>query len=232
MTDVDRDTDRDTDRVRALLTGFDPGQVPAPDVARIVALGERGARWRVVDRALAVAAVAAVVVAGVLLVVHRVSPAPGPVSPSPSPTAKAGYAVQFRPVLTEAPVGATPCPTEPVQSPAAQPATACSADAALVYTLGPAAVSGDAIATLRPEASAGGGFEVVVDLTPTGSTAFATLTTQLATQQAPQNQLSIYARGRVLSSPYVASPILGGVAQIGGFPTLAAAQDFITAVSP
>jgi hypothetical protein len=226
------DFDRDADRVRALLTDFDPGPVPAPDVARIVGLGERGARWRVVDRTLAVVVLAALVAVAVVLFSHRVPPAPGPTGPSPSPTA-AGYALQIRPVLTEGPVGATPCPKSPVQTAAAEPATACSADGTLVYTLGPAAVSGDAIAAMEARAeSVGGGFDVVVQLTPAGSSAFETATAFLAQQQAPQNQLAFYAQGEVLSSPYVSTAIVGGVAQIGGFPTLVAAQAFVTAVTP
>jgi preprotein translocase subunit SecD len=228
------DFDRDADRVRALLTAFDPGQVPAPDVARIVELGERGARWRVVDRALAVAVVAALVIGAVVLFSHRVSPAPAPTGPSPSATAtSAGYALQIRPVLSVAPAGATSCPTSPLQTPATEPATACSVDGTLVYSLGPAAVSGDAIASMEAQADAtGGGFDVVVQLTPAGSSAFETTTAFLAQQQAPQNQLAFYANGEVLSSPYVSTAIVGGVAQIGGFTTLAAAQDFVTAVTP
>jgi preprotein translocase subunit SecD len=228
------DFDRDAERVRALLTGFDPGQVPAPDVARIVGLGERGARWRVVDRTLAVAVVAAIVVGAIVLFSQRVSPAPGPTGPSPSPTAtSAGYALQIRPVVTVSPVGATPCPKTPVQTPAAEPATACTVDGTLVYTLGPAAVSGDVIASMRAEAvTVGGGFEVVVELTPAGSAAFETMTSSLVQQQAPQNQLAFYAQGRVLSAPSVTTAIVGGVAQIAGFATLAEAQDFVTAVTP
>jgi preprotein translocase subunit SecD len=226
--------DRDAERVRALLTEFDPGQVPAPDVARIIELGERGARWRIVDRTLAVAVVAAIVVGAVVLFAHRVSPAPGPTGPSPSATTSAaGYGLQFRPVLTENLVGATPCPKDPVQTPAATPATACSADGTIRYTLGPAALAGDGIASLQPDtASIGGEFEVIVELTPAGSTAFATMTGYLAQQPSPQNQLAFYAQGRVLSSPYVSTAIVGGVAQIAGFPTLAAAQEFVTAISP
>jgi len=224
--------DRDAERVRALLLEFDPGQVPAPDVARIVELGERGARWRVVDRALAAAVVAALVVGAVVLFSHRVSPAPGPTGPSPSAT-PAGYALQIRPVLTVSPVGATPCATAPVQTPAAEPATACSVDGTLVYTLGPAAVAGDGIANMQAQAdSAGGGFDVVVQLTSAGSAALATTTALLAQQQSPQNQLAFYSRGEVLSSPSVVTAIVGGVAQIGGFPTLADAEAFVTAVSP
>jgi preprotein translocase subunit SecD len=225
------DFDRDAERVRALLTEFDPGQVPVPDVARIVELGERGARWRVVDRALAVAVVAAIVVGAVVLFAHRVSPAPGPTGPSPSATAS-GYGLQIRPVLTENVVGATPCPQDPAQTPAATPATACSTDGTLVYTLGPAALAGDGVASLRvAPATSGGGFEVIVELTPGGSAAFATMTGYLAQQQSPQNQLAFYAQGEVLSSPYVSTAIVGGVAQIAGFPTLTAAEDFVTAVS-
>jgi preprotein translocase subunit SecD len=228
------DFDRDADRVRALLTEFDPGEVPAPDITRIVELGKRGARWRIVDRTLAVAVVAALVVGAVVLFSHRVSPAPGPTDPSPSATTSAaGYALQIRPVLTEAPVGATPCPKDPAQTPAATPTTACSTDGTLVYTLGPAALAGDGIANLQADpATIGGGFEVIVELTPAGSTAFATMTGYLAQQQAPQNQLAFYAQGRVLSSPYVSTAIVGGLAQIAGFPTFAAAQDFVTAVTP
>jgi preprotein translocase subunit SecD len=225
----------DAERLRSLLHDFDAGPVPEPDLARIMQRGRSRNRWRTADRSLALVAVGATAVVVVLLVVLAVRPrSEVPPTTSPTPSAAAGYRLEIRPVLTLGVASSGSCPS-PVQQPAsATGVRACSADGTQVYTLGPAAVTGEEFAGLDAAGSSGpgSGFVVVTRLTDAGSAHLKAVTTTLATQPAPQNQLAFYAGGVVLSAPYVSQPILGGSAVVGGFSSLATAQQFVDSVTP
>ena len=228
----------DAERLRSLLHDSDAGPVPEPDLARIMRRGRSRNRWRTADRSLALVAVGATAVVVVLLVVLAVRPRSEAPTTSPTPSAAAGYRLEIRPVLTLGVATSGSCPS-PVQQPgSATGVQACSADGTQVYTLGPAAVTGEEFAGLvaQPDAAGstgpGSGFVVVTRLTDAGSAHLKAVTTTLATQPAPQNQLAFYAGGLVLSAPYVSQPILGGSAVVGGFSSLATAQQFVDSVTP
>jgi preprotein translocase subunit SecD len=116
-------------------------------------------------------------------------------------------AVQFRPVLKTEPNG---CGASTTTSP---DGTACGADGTR-YTLGKVALDGTHVAEVK--AGQGTDLSWVVNLTldDAGSKSFEQLTAELATKTAPQNQLAIVVRGRVVTAPTVMSPIPGGKVQL------------------
>jgi hypothetical protein len=225
----------DQDGIRQLLSDVDADPVPAPDMPRIVRMGERRAHWRTIDRYLAVAAVTAVAVGVVLFAVHTIRPSSAePAGPQRTVAlpAATGFKVEIRPVLTETQVAPGSCP-QPVQQPAtATGVRACSADGTFLFSLGSAAVTGEQFADLTVQPDASTGFDVAARLTATGASAFRALTSRLATQQSPTNQLAIYAQGLVQSSPFVSAPITGGTALIAGFASETDAHQFVARVTP
>jgi hypothetical protein len=62
--------------------------------------------------------------------------------------------------------------------------------------------------------SGGSGWQVHIDLAPADGTAFGSLTTQVAAEQPPRNQLALVVDGKVISAPSVQEPITGGQVQI------------------
>jgi preprotein translocase subunit SecD len=93
----------------------------------------------------------------------------------------------------------------------------CSKDGATKYLLDKAAVRGTEISSASAGLSTtGGGWEVNLTFSSVGAQQFATVTGQLAQNQAPQNQFGIVLDGLVESSPYVSQAILGGNAVITG----------------
>jgi preprotein translocase subunit SecD len=94
----------------------------------------------------------------------------------------------------------------------------CQEDGSYKYVLAPASLSGtdiqNAVAGLPSQGA--GGWQVDLTMTTEGAKKFADTTTQLATQQAPQNQFAIVLDGLVVSAPAVNEPILGGSATISG----------------
>lgn len=106
------------------------------------------------------------------------------------------------------------------------PVSACSTDGSTLYSLGPAAVSGDQVSSLSVDDSAGSA-AIQVSLDDAGSTALTDATTALAAKTAPQSQLAIYVHGRVLSAPVVMAPLTSGTVTIAGGFTHAQAQQIV-----
>lgn len=94
----------------------------------------------------------------------------------------------------------------------------CQEDGSYKYVLAPASLTGtdiqSAVAGLPSQGA--GGWQVDLTMTTEGAKKFADVTTQLATQQPPQNQFAIVLDGLVVSAPRVNEAILGGSATISG----------------
>ncbi|MFM1819211.1 MAG: hypothetical protein RIS61_809 [Actinomycetota bacterium] len=94
----------------------------------------------------------------------------------------------------------------------------CQEDGSYKYVLAPASLSGtdiqNAVAGLPTQGA--GGWQVDLTMTTEGAKKFADTTTQLSSQQSPQNQFAIVLDGLVVSAPAVNEPILGGSATISG----------------
>jgi preprotein translocase subunit SecD len=137
-----------------------------------------------------------------------------------SPSGSSGGArwdLQLRPVLSVEPWGNATCPAGESEAASSSPVTACSADGTELYTLGPAGVSGEQIATATVEDSAvAGTAEIRVSLNEAGTAALSTMTAELAGKAAPQSQLAIYSQGQVQSAPAVMEPIITGSVVIAG----------------
>ncbi|MDR3036035.1 MAG: hypothetical protein LBV78_23575 [Kitasatospora sp.] len=150
-------------------------------------------------------------------------------------------ALEFRPVLAAAADGATPaapvtglvpaplqdrfaaldCATAPAAADPGEQVLACDStqqpQGRSKFALGPVALRGpditDSSAVLDP---AGSGWQVQLDFTPAGTTAFADLTGRIAALDSPANQLAVVLDGAVLSHPAVQQAITGGGAVITG----------------
>jgi len=171
-----------------------------------------------------------------VFVVAGCSTAPTPtvsstVTQSPSPTVRpvADQDLQLRPVLTAEPAAKGACPPPHSAEPAStSPIKACSVDGTVLYSLGPAAVTGGQVATLAVgDSSAGGGAEIDVTLDAAGSTALTSITEELSVKSPPQSQLAIYVLGQVQSAPTVSEAILGGAVVISGDFTTSQAQEIV-----
>lgn len=142
-------------------------------------------------------------------------------SPAPAASSVSGrdIGLQLRPVLDASGSTGTTCATSSpsTNAPAAQtPVTACSTDGTIVYSLGPAVVTGDQWESLRVVDDPGSqASEILALLDPPGSSAFTQATAQLATESEPRNQIAFYFQGRVESAPSVQQPIYGGQVVIG-----------------
>lgn len=122
-----------------------------------------------------------------------------------TPTAEA---VQFRPVLR-----AEPGDCSASTSPSAD-GTACGPDG-VRYTLGKVELDGTHVSEVtKPIRRDGAGWIVGLTLDDEGAQTFGRLTTELSTKAAPQNQIAIVVRGRVVAAPAVMSPIIGGKLEI------------------
>jgi preprotein translocase subunit SecD len=117
-------------------------------------------------------------------------------------------AVQFRPVLAAEQGGCTATPSPSADS------TACGPDG-VRYTLGKVELDGTHVSEVKPAGSEGsGGWIVGLTLDDEGSQKFSRLTSELTSKPAPQNQLAIVVRGRVITAPTVMSAITGGKVEI------------------
>lgn len=87
----------------------------------------------------------------------------------------------------------------------------CDEEGLYKYVLGPAGLSGtdisNAVAGLPQQGA--GGWQVDLTMTSEGAKKFADVTTQLSSQQTPQNQFGIVLDGLVVSAPQVNEPIIG-----------------------
>ena len=111
--------------------------------------------------------------------------------------------------------------------------TACASDGSLVYSLGPAVVTGTQWDTLRvDDVSVPGTTQIDALLDPSGSSALTQATGELFSNDEPRNQLAVYAEGVVLSAPTVQQPIYGGALVIAGGLTNDEAQALLTALPP
>lgn len=145
-------------------------------------------------------------------------------TPSGGSTAKAGASLsgrdvglQLRPVLEAQPATAAQCTATSDPAPSAAPVTACSSDGSLVYSLGPAVVTGTQWDTLRvDDVSVPGTTQIDALLDPSGSSALTQASGELFSNDEPRNQLAVYAEGVVLSAPTVQQPIYGGALVIAG----------------
>ena len=131
--------------------------------------------------------------------------------------------LQLRPVLGGARAGAAGCASPaPPTPPREVPATLCSGDRSVSYDLGPAAVTGDRVTSVRAIASVDGPIvQVKLDAQGAASLRTVTLAGSLAT---PQPSLAIVTRGQVLAAPVMTEELDGGVLLISGFDTLEQAQ--------
>jgi preprotein translocase subunit SecD len=150
--------------------------------------------------------------------------------PSQSP---APHDLQLRPVLAEAPIGTSTCPTATHDETASMsPMYACSDDGKTLNSLGPAGVTGDQVAAVSLAPNNSGGpkepIQVLVTFTSTGSAAIQQMTRDLATKSPPESQMAIYVAGRVKSSPMVEEPIIGGSLVISGNFTQAQADQLVS----
>jgi len=112
-----------------------------------------------------------------------------------------------------------------------QPLFAC--DSSYVkYLLGPVIIKGQNVNSAHAGIPWGGvAYQVALKLDPTGTDAFAQLTTKLAGQTSPMNQFAIVVDGAVVSAPAVQSAVTNGQAQITGSFTGQQAQDLASVLS-
>ncbi len=107
-----------------------------------------------------------------------------------------------------------------------QPLISCDKSQKMKYFLGPSVLSGknvkDAMAAM-PQ----GQLQYIVNLNfdGDGTKLFSDITTKMAGQQEPQNQLGIVLDGSVISSPRINEPISGGSATISGSFTQQSAEE-------
>jgi preprotein translocase subunit SecD len=98
-----------------------------------------------------------------------------------------------------------------------QPLITCDEGHTVKYLLSPAAIYGSALTTAAAGIPQGQvSWIVTLEFNSTGANAFETVTKEIATRTAPQNQFAIVLDGTVISAPSVSAAIPGGRAQIEG----------------
>lgn len=132
--------------------------------------------------------------------------------------------LQLRPVLGLVAAQAGDCPSPAPASPdPGSPAHLCSQDGLVVYSLGPAGVTGDRVtglvATMTERTP-----QVQIRLDGEGGAALTRLTAEGMVATPPRNRLAIVSHGRVQSAPTITDSIDGGVLVITGFDSVDAAQ--------
>lgn len=143
--------------------------------------------------------------------------------------------LEFRPVRGESAASADRCPA--TTAPAAEPLTACSTSPtntpAHRYDLGPAEVRGTDVSAARArfDEQTATGWLVDITFTSRGAKRFADLTTELARQQPPTNEVAIVLDGSVLSAPAVQTTIPNGKVQISGSFTRSSARELAALLS-
>lgn len=127
-----------------------------------------------------------------------------------TPTTKpAPEAVQFRRIVKTEP-GACATTSATTTTP---DGTACGSDG-VRYTLGKVELDGSRVSEVK--AALRDTWYVGLSLDQEGARLFDRLTTDLAAQTPPQNQLAIVIHGRVVTAPTVSAPITGGKVEITG----------------
>lgn len=182
-------------------------------------------RRRTVPRGLLLVPVAAVSVAlAGCSAVSTTTVAPTTVAPQPSSSPTHELDLQLRPVLGVANAQAGDCPTPPPATPdPRQPARLCSQDGFLLYSLGPAGVTGARVTGLEATMTERTP-QVQVRLDGEGGAALTRLTAQGMVAPPPRDRLAIVSHGRVQSAPTITDSIDGGVLVITGFDSVDAAQ--------
>jgi len=152
--------------------------------------------------------------------------------PLPTESAAPVLDLQLRAVLAVTPATVGACPAVRLTTPAAAaPATACSQDRTLVYSLAPASVTGDRVTSV--EVVYQGGQPVVeVKLDPRGTAELSAVSGAAMVQQPPRSQLALVSHGRVQTAPTVTDQLDGGIFLLSGFATADAAQLAVDALSP
>jgi preprotein translocase subunit SecD len=131
-------------------------------------------------------------------------------------------AVQFRRVLS---AKAGTCPTP------APAGTACDAKG-MRYTLGKVELDGSNVTEVKTGIQENGGnWYVGLTLDSEGTKLFAQLTTALAKQTPPSNQLAIVVDDQVVTAPSVMSPITAGKIEISGGYTRDSAEELATKIT-
>ncbi len=98
-----------------------------------------------------------------------------------------------------------------------QPLITCDEGQTAKFLLSPAAISGSELTTAAAGIPQGQvSWIVTLEFNSIGATAFETVTKDIATRTAPQNQFAIVLDGTVISDPSVSAAIPGGRAQIEG----------------
>jgi len=176
--------------------------------------------------ALAALGVCACALAGCSVSTTSVSPTTSG-APTTTESAPPELDLQLRPVLGIANATGGQCTQPPPPTPtASSPADVCSQDRILLYSLGPAQVTGaevtglDATMTERTP-------QVQVKLDAGGGAALTRLTAEGMQKPVPQNQLAIVSHGRVQSAPTITDTIDGAVLVITGFGSVGDAQKAI-----
>jgi len=172
------------------------------------------------------ACLAAYAVTGCSVTTTSVSPTISATS-APSESAQPELDLQLRPVLDIANATAGQCtPTPPPSPPAAQPAQVCSQDRILLYSLGPAEVTGGSVTGLDATMTSRTP-QVQVKLDAKGGASLTRLTADGMGQPVPRNQMAIVSHGRVQSAPTITEAIDGNVLVVTGFATVDDAQKAI-----
>ena len=147
-----------------------------------------------------------------------------PVPPGPTESPVRELDLQLRPVLDIANATAGQCTPSPPPTPTAEaPALLCSQDRILLYSLGPAAVTGGSVTGLDATTTQGTP-QVQVKLDAQGGAALTRLTSDGMAQPVPRDQMAIVSHGRVQSAPTITEAILGTVLVITGFASVDDAQ--------
>jgi len=137
------------------------------------------------------------------------------------------------PKLVQCPVSQPDKPGCTDQDLANKPVTYLLKDGKTAYSLGPVAVSGDAISKATAvfvsptttQTNVTPGWQIDFTLTGAGRGKFGAVTTRLVNLQPPQNQLAIVLDRQVESAPVIQEPITGGRGQITGSFTEEEAKD-------
>ena len=132
--------------------------------------------------------------------------------------------LQLRPVLDIANAQAGQCGETPPPTPdPTAPAQLCSQDRILLYSLGPAGVTGARVTSVEATITSRTP-QVQVKLDAQGGASLTRLTAEGMLQPTPRNRLAIVSHGRVQSAPTITEAIDGAVLVITGFPTVEDAQ--------
>jgi preprotein translocase subunit SecD len=180
--------------------------------------------------AVVVAALTVSAVSGCTTVDHTSTAASA--LPAPTGSTAATYEVQLRGVLDVANAQAGECGTTAPPTPEPRrPATLCSADLVLVYTLAPAAVSGSEVTGVEAVFSSARPV-VRITVTPQGGAGLVRVTSEAMNASPPRNQLALVSRGRVQTAVPVSDTIDGQVLEISGFDSIDAARAAAALLQP